>query len=258
MDKKPLGLWLLLTTMLLIALGCGGGGGSTSNPPPTGVPAPGQYLEFFLGNNQIDPMQAVVGQTLLVRVVNYDGVGNRTELPGSNWVLSGPGAGSVSLSQAGVLTINSQPSGIFTISASTTVGGQARTVVADVFVPSSLATTRVSGRILSTNGTTGLVYLQVRFYDAGGNLVGGATTTDGGYFTGTTLNTAVWLTVKPETIPSAYYRTLRYQGENYATTGTTCLVPLPTLSSGANNQLPASIFVPRLTDGPPPPPSGCN
>lgn len=260
-NKKGISLALAsFVTLLLVVLGCGGGGGGVSQT--TGgagfFPYQGQYLEIQGPGGIIDPMNLLVGQSYQLYFANYDPFGNRTVLAASSWTVSGAGVGNVTLSQAGLLTINSLPNGVTTIQATATVAGQQEMRELQFFVPSSVATTSISGQLLSTDGITGVSYAQIEFYDINDTLVGGAWAMGSGLFTGKTLSTAVKMKVRPTTIPDPYYRALKYQSKDYATVGFTCLLPLPTLTSGANNTLPAPIYVPRLVDGPPPPPTGCN
>lgn len=150
----------------------------------------------------------------------------------------------------------SQPTELATVRASGLVSGQSKVFNQDILVSDNLNTT-VRGRILATDGTTGIAFLQVEFYDAGGNFVGGSVTDSTGRFSGKTAATARILSIKESTIPLAYYKAARYRGINYAISGLTCPLPLPTLTAGGTTSMPESIFIARQLDGPPPPPDGC-
>lgn len=241
--------------MLLIIIGCGGGGGGGN----LGVaPYAGQYLEIMVNQTIIDPLDLTIGSSYQIHYVNYDSFGNRLELNASNWTLSGPGAASFAITQDGLITVNSQPAGLATVQATALVAGQQKTISMDVYVHSSLATTTLTGQIVSTDFVTGVPYLQVQLYDSNDVLVGAGLTLANGIFSVPTLSTAAKLTVKPSTIPDPFFRSLKYQGKDYATVGLTCLIPLPPLTPGVPNPMASQIFLPRLIDGPPPPPVGCN
>ncbi|MBX3114051.1 MAG: hypothetical protein KF836_05740 [Fimbriimonadaceae bacterium] len=260
-------IWGAAILALLIVLGCGGGGGGTGgggggggggvNPSTAAKPA-GQYLEFFRGPTLVDPMNLVVGDSIVIQFVNYDIVGNRTVLTASGWSLSGPGAGTVmTINSGGLLSINSQPSGYITVSASATVSGQPKTLMQDIFVPTAVGT-RISGRLKATTTQVPVTGVQIEFINSGGDVVGGAVSDAVGNFNGLTLNTAVSLRLKPSTVPAAYFAAIKYQNVNYAVTGTACLLPVPTIIPGSTVSFASTIFIPRQADGPPPPPSGCS
>lgn len=256
--KQTIGWIVLFLAAVALIAGCGGGGGGGLTGGGTGgAPLPGQYLEFVKGVSLVDPMNLIVGDTVQVQVVNYDGAGNKTVLAGSGFTITGPGAGSATINGFGQLTINTLPSGLIVCSANSVIGSTAITVTQDVFVPSSLNTTKVSGNLFSSDGATAMGYLEVQFKDSLGNLVGGARVNANGTFSGFVPTTATSLIVKPSTIPAAWYASLKYQGNHYAVVGVSCLLPLPGLTPGGNNFLPATVFVPRQIEGPPPPPSGC-
>lgn len=251
----------VLAVLLGVSLGCGGGGGGPSSSNGGGgggggggaVPLAGQYLEVFASNGApVDPLNLNVNNTYTVQFVNYDLVGARTVLSASNWALQGTGV--VSISGAGIMQVPSDPNVNFRVSASANVSGTVKTLTQDMRVARGSAS--VSGKVMSSNGVTGLVYVQVDIYDANLIRVGGCRTGNGGNFTAVCPTNAKWITLKSTTIPDIYFSAMSYRGKDYSVFGTTCLAQLPTLSGG-NNTLPADMVVPRLSDGPPPPPSGC-
>jgi len=248
----------VLAVLIGVSLGCGGGGGGPSSNGGGGggggaIPLAGQYLEVFGSNGaQVDPLNLSAGTSYTVQFVNYDPVGARTVLTGSNWTLQGTAVATVS--SAGVLQIPSDPNVNFKVSATASVSGSPKTLSQDMRVAKGTAS--VSGKVMSSNGVTGLVYVQVDIYDVNLIRVGGCLTGNGGNFTAICPTTAKWITLKNTTIPDIYFSAMSYQGKDYSVFGTTCLAQLPTLSGG-NNTLPANMVVPRLSDGPPPPPSGC-
>lgn len=254
--------WLAAFVALVVVLGCGGGGGGASTTGGGGggtgsAPAAGQYLEFLKNGNKVDPLNASVGDTLVVQYVNYDQFGTRTQLTASNFTLTGSGSGTaVTISGTGVLNIVSQPPGYVNVAATATVVGQPKTLNQDVRVKPNTGT-QVSGRLLGNNTSTGVPNVQLEFVDNGGNVVGAALSDSTGRFTGTVANNATFMRLKPASVPAAYFAAIKYQNENYAVTGNACLLPLPSLIPGLTATFPASIFIPRQTDGPPPPPTGC-
>lgn len=254
---------LALIFALLIILGCGGGGGGINTTGGTtsgntSAPQAGQYLEFLVNGVSVDPMNLRVGDVAQVVAVNYDPAGTRTVLAASNFSLTGATGSVATLNNAGVLTIVGQATGTFVVQASVTLGSNTVTVQMAGFVPASTALTRIAGNVRSTTGNLRVGYVTVQFWDQFGNLVGGARTNGDGTFNGLALSTATRLTLRPQSIPSTYYAAIRYQNVNYATIGNACLMPLPSLTLGATNNLPSNVLVPRLVDGPPPPPTGCN
>ena len=247
-----------LAVIIGISLGCGGGGGGPSSGGSGGnvggaIPLAGQYLEVVGGGGAVDPLNLGTNASYTVQFVNYDQVGVRTVLSASNFTLIGTGSPHVSLTSNGFLSVTSDPAVNFRVTATATVSGVVKTLSQDCRIARGNAT--VSGRVISSNGVTGIVYVQVDIYDVNLNRVGGALTGTNGNFTATCPSTAQWITLKSTTIPDTFFAAMSYQGKDYSVFGTTCLAKLPTLSAGGNT-LPASMIVPRLLDGPPPPPSG--
>jgi hypothetical protein len=255
--------WLAAFVALVVVLGCGGGGGGTSTTGGGGggtgtAPAAGQYLEFLKNGNKIDPLNAAVGDTLVVQFVNYDQFGTRTQLTATNWALTGSGSGTaVTISGTGVLSIVSAPPGYVNVAGTATVVGQPKTLNQDIRVKPNTGT-RVAGRLLGNNTTKGVTGVQLEFVDNGGNVVGAALSDSTGNFVGTVANNATHLRLKPVSVPAAYFAAIKYQNVDYAVAGNACLLPLPTLVSGSTVTFPASIYIPRQADGPPPPPTGCS
>lgn len=260
--------WLAAFVALVVVLGCGGGGGGTGGGTGTtgsttggfggGTPAAGQYLEFFRSGVRVDPLNLSVGNVIVAQYVNYDQFGTRTQLAASNWTLSGTGSGSaITISSQGVIQINSIPSNFINVSGTAQVVGQPKTLSQDLNVAPSTGT-HVKGKILANVSSAPVAGIQVEFVDNGGNVVGAALTDNSGNFNGTVANTAAFLRLKAASVPVAYFAAIKYQGVDYAVTGTACLLSLPTLVPGGTVTFPSSIFLPRQQDGPPPPPTGCN
>lgn len=249
-----------------IIIGCGGGGGGSSTGgggggggggTTSGTPAAGQYLEVttFQGT-KVDPLNLTVGQNLKLFFVNYDTVGNRTVLSGT-FSLSGSGASAFSLT-GNVINVQANTATLATISGTATVSGVPKILKQDVGTVPSGAKGVVTGRLMSSNGTTPVGNVQVEFYDALGNFKGGAVSKPDGRFTANVATSMKSLTLKGSTIPDAYYKQMKYLGKDYPVAGLSCPLVLPTLNSGQTFALPANITLPRQLDGPPPPPSGCN
>ncbi len=254
--------WLAAFVAIAVVLGCGGGGGGASTTGGGGstgtAPAAGQYLEFLKNGNKVDPLNLAVGDSLVVQYVNYDQFGTRTQLTASGWAVTGSGAGSaVTISGTGTLNVVSQPPGYVNVRGTATVIGQPKTLNQDVRVAPNTST-KVSGRLLGNNTSTGVAGIQLEFVDNAGNVVGAALSDSTGRFTGTVLNSARFLRLKPATVPAAYFAAIKYQTIDYAVTGNSCLLPLPTIVNGLTATFPASIYIPRQADGPPPPPTGCS
>lgn len=252
--------WFAAFFAAVVAIGCGGGGGSLAGSTGgglAGTPPAGQYLEFRLSGTQLDPLNLPLGTTLQVEFVNYDQVGNRTVLPASGWTLSPNAAGAATVSPAGVLTVIDRTSLPMNLSVTGMVAGQPRVLSQDFFVPAVGATARLSGRLQALVGGAAVVGVQLEFVDDAGNLAGLALSGYDGRFTGHVAPSARRVRLKASTVPPAFFAAIRYLGIDYAVVGTACLMPLPAIEPGGSVTLPASIFLPRQVDGPPPPPSGC-
>ncbi|MCB0826520.1 MAG: hypothetical protein KDC26_10050 [Armatimonadetes bacterium] len=257
------GAWASLFALLAITLGCGGGGtggGGGGGGNNLGViPTAGQYIEIINSFGVIvNSMNLEVGQTYQVVFANYDGVGNRTPLVASNFTLSGGGAGAATINTSGQLIVTGTTTQTFTVSATVTVITTPITKSVTCYVPNTVTSTaKVSGKVISSNGTTGLSFLLVECYDNNGILVGGALTLANGTFTATVPTTATKLTIRSNTIPTEYHAAMKYLGKNYSTGSAVCRVPLPALVSGGTVGLSGNIIIPQQVDGPPPPPDGC-
>ena len=259
------GTWASILVLLAMTLGCGGGGGGTGGGGGGGgnnlgvIPAAGQYIEILnTAGVIVNTMNLQVGQTYQVVFANYDGLGNRTPLAASNFTLSGGGAGAATINTSGQLIVTGTSTQTFDVSATATVISTQVTKSVTCFVPNTvIATAKVSGRVISSNGTTGLTFLLVECYDNNGILVGGALTLANGNFTATVPTTATKLTIRSNSIPSTFHAAMKYLGKNYSTGSAVCRVPLPALVGGGTVGLPGNIIVPQQADGPPPPPDGC-
>jgi hypothetical protein len=255
-----LALWLLVAA-LVVAIGCGGcggggGGGGTGggNQPPVA----GQYLEFRGVNRpgNLDPVNLRVGDVVQLEIANYDPTGTRTVLSGSGWATTA-GAAQVTVTSSGRLTVRSRPSGFFRVSGRATVLGSVRTFAKDTFVPASSSTT-ISGFVRADFSQVGVKYCQVEFYDASGRRVGGATSGDGGAFSGRAPSGVVAVSINGNTVDTTrYYKSVKYRGTYYTTDGTACPIPVSGIGTGRDNPLPSPLLLPRQIDGPPPPPEGC-
>lgn len=255
-----------------LVVGCGGGGGGTTSGGSNGstngnttnsgttsgtYPGAGQFVELVVtGTQTADPMNLSTSSNYSVKFVNYDTFGTRTVLPVSNYSITGA-AGHMTLSSSGQLSTFTATTNKATISVTGTVAGQVKTLTQDVFIPGTTQSATVSGRLLSTDGTTPVTRVQVELYDGNGAFVGGGQTGNTGYFAAKVKPGVNNLTIKAETISSTYYKAMKYQNKNYAISGLTCLLGLPNVSSGGTYVMPAAIYIPRQLDGPPPPPNGC-
>jgi hypothetical protein len=261
MKKKKVNIAALLVAIIAtIALGCGGGGGGAGggatgqfgNPTPQS----GWYLEFLVNGSKVDPLNITPGTTAQVAFVVYDVVGTRTVLPASNFTLTGATSGAT-LTPDGILTVTAPTNGSMIVSAQAVVGGTTRTATQEAAATSATGNGVLSGRLISTNGVTGLVYSQIEVYDQQGIRVGAALTGEGGNFRMALPASGRFLTVKPTSMPSGYLRALKYQGKNFLVAGVTCPIRIPSVFASQTTSLPAPILVPRESDGPPPPPDGC-
>lgn len=250
----------LAVLSLAVALACGGGGGGGGSSDGGGgggsfgwtslgaKPEPGVYVEFLRGGTPTDPLNLAVGDVVTLALANYDVAGTRTVLPGTTFSLAG-GGGAFSLS-GNTLTVKSATTGVFTINA---VNGSMK---ASQQGHIASGTVRASGKFLSSDGTTPVPYVQVELYDASSKLVGAGLTDKNGNFSISTTTAAKYLGVNANSVTSGYFRMAQYNGRYYSTTGTACGLALPA-TSGSSITVPATIYLVRLVDGPPPPPNAC-
>ncbi len=161
------------------------------------------------------------------------------------------------MTSGGLLSIVSQPAGLTTVSGTAIVSGVSKTLTGDVNAKVTGTTATLKGRVMSSDGVSAVTGVQVELYDTSGNYRGGGVSGADGRFTATIQTSAKSLTMKPGTIPSAFYKSIKYQNNNYPVSGLTCPLTIPTLSSGQTYTLPSNLILPRQIEGPPPPPSGC-
>ncbi|MCW5937774.1 MAG: hypothetical protein KIT11_10775 [Fimbriimonadaceae bacterium] len=245
---------------LVVACGGGGGSGGGGNGGGSGgtqAPPAGQYLEFIGVNRSgnLDPMNLQVGDIANVQFVNYDPAGKRTVLNATNYTIS-TGPGQATITSTGRLTILAKPPGVFRIGARATVAGQVVTLSQDALVADTGNTT-FSGTVRADGSTAGMVYVQVQFYNANGEVVAGARTGDNGVFRAKIPTTVRKVSIKGASIPTNFFKSIRYINEVYTMDDPGCAVPVRTVKAGQNNSLAAPLFVPPQAGGPPPPPSGC-
>ena len=248
----------LAVVCISIALACGGGGGGSGSGGGGGgtfgwtslgaKPEPGVYVEFLRGGVPTDPLNLVVGDVVTVALANYDVAGTRTVLSGTTFSLSG-GGGAFALS-GNTLTVKSSTTSKFTINA---INGSLK---ASQQGHVASGTVRATGRVVSSDNTTPVPYVQVEVYDAADKLVGAGQTNKDGYFYISTTSAAKFLGIEPNSVTSGYFRMLQYNGKYYSTTGTTCGLALPAASS-SNITVGGTLYLIRLVDGPPPPPNAC-
>lgn len=255
---------------LIVARGGGGGGGGTTigggngggNGGGTGnfgfAPLAGQYIEFVnqAGNGVRDPFNLAVGDTVTLRLVNYDSAGNRTVLTTSNWSLTGATSAQIALNPAsGVLQVISRPANFWSVSVSASIGGTNTVFTQRAFVPN--ASTIVRGRVVNDATGAPLIYVDVEFYNAQDELIGASKTLANGEFAATVPGSVAGMSMDPNKVPAAhFYRTIRYSGVWYTMDGTTCAIKIGPFGPGGNT-LPAPLRVPPSGTAPPPPPAGC-
>ena len=258
-------LGLGIAAAFVIACGGGGGGGTSGGGGGSVVagagwtggaaakPDPGIYLEFLRGGSPTDPLNLKSSDTLQVVLANYDALGTRTQLTGGSFSISS-GGGGITLSGDGTLTVFN-PSTPWTVVGSVTQGTTRTSVSQDARVSSGSAL--VNGRVLASDNTTPVPYVQVEFYDATSAVVGAGLTDGSGQFHAATATTATLMGIKAETVTIKYFRTVKYNGHIYSTNGNTCAIKAPALTAGGAVSLPADLLLVKQTDGPPPPPDAC-
>ncbi len=246
--------------VVALVIGCGGGGSGGSGGGGGGgtdAPYPGQYVEFlgFNRGSNLDPLNLQLGDDIQLVLANYDPAKTRTVLNASNWSCSALST-DVALNAAGHLKVLKRPIGIFQVSCTATVSGVKKTYVQDLNVPTS--TTIISGKVVAEGSNDPAKYIQVNFYDASGEAVGGSRTGDGGAFYAQVPSNAYSVSIKPETVPAPpYYKSFVYAGKVYTMDAVTCPLKLSGIVAGQNNVLPSSLALFQQVDGPPPPPDGC-
>lgn len=250
---------LAFAAAFAILWGCGGGGGGGTgggNGGGTGglfvlgstAPRAGQYLEFIVSGDNVDPCNLRQGITVQVQAVNYDVQGNRTVLNASNWLVQGGTNGNITITQAGVMTVNGL-TGLFTVRAQALVGGQTMTLTS--IARATNQTNVISGTIRAQLGGQGLKYFRAVLY-ANGSPVACGTVGDNGLFRAYGPTNVSGLTLDEASVDTTnFYKSIRFNAQNYPVGSGFCLVPI----GGAGN---VGVFqIPEFATGPPPPPTGC-
>lgn len=262
-------LLVALFALIIVACGGGGGGGTTGGGNGGGsgggtsgnfgfAPLAGQYIEFVnqAGNAVLDPFNLSVGDVVTLRLANYDSQGNRTVLATGNWSMTGATTAQVTLNgSTGVMQIVSRPSGFFSVSVTAPVGGSNTVFTQRAFVPA--APTIVRGQVINDSSGAPIVYVDVEFYSAQGELIGASKTLADGRFSATVPSNVAGMSMDPSKVsPAIFYRTIRYSGKFYLMNGVDCPIKIGPFGAGGNT-LPTALRVPPVSQAPPPPPTGC-
>lgn len=257
----------ILAAALLLLASCGGGGGGTSGGGGGGgggglagdvitlgaaAPAAGDYIEMIDGRaGAIDPYSLRPGSQVKLVVARYSSTGARTTLAATGWVQTGATAAQVALASNGnldALAVTPRP---FTVSC--TVGGS--TFTQKMKVSNDAATIR--GYVRAEGTLAGLKYQAVEAVNSSGQIIAGAMTGDGGFFTMRIPTGVAGISLDKDKVNTTlYYRQLRYNSRDYATDATACAIKLTGVGTGTYN-LPHSILLLRKGTGPPPPPPNC-
>jgi hypothetical protein len=256
-------VFVFIVGAIALVSGCGGGGS-----PGPGIGShniqPGQYFEFFRsGGGWFDPLNLLLGDSGTVVLANYDGVGNRTLLATSGWATTSGGAVNIGAtsSTTASFTVIGTPAAEFKFQCTTLIAGVPTLFEQRARTP--LSTPVVTGRVVELGlfsglpSNTGIPHVEVDFFNGAGTIVGSARTMPNGTFSAIVPLTAVELMLVSDTIKtSKYYRAIFYQSDYYSPLDVDCRIALGALINGVN-AMPASMGLPQMAGGPPPPPSGC-
>mgnify|MGYP001170127764 CR=1 FL=1 len=256
----------ILAAALLLLASCGGGGGGTSSSGGGGggslagdvitlgaaAPPAGDYIEMIDGRaGAIDPYSLRPGSKVKLVVARYSTAGARTTVAASGWVQTGATTAQVALATNGnldALAVTPRP---FTVSC--TVGGS--TFSQKMKVSNDVATIR--GYVRAEETLAGLKYQGVEAVNSSGQVVAGAMTGDGGFFTMRIPTGVAGISLDKEKVNTTlFYRQIRYNNRDYSADASACPIKLSGLTTGVNN-LPFSIILLKKTTGPPPPPPNC-
>ena len=250
-----------LSVLFAIIIGCGGGGGGGegSNGGFGFTPKAGIYMEFRNLDTQelVDPLNLAVGTRVQMMLTNYDLFGTRTVLKTGTWSIVNGGASFSLNSTKGTFTVLATTSSYISFRTTWNSSLYAQDGRAPVEMPT------VSGRGVELGAFTGfptnvgVPYLQVEFYDAGGNRVGSARTDGDGNFLAYVQLSATHTMVLGDTIKTShYYKTVYHKGLYYAPLISNCKVPIDALINGPN-VMSDPLALPVQSGAPPPPPNGC-
>jgi hypothetical protein len=257
-------IFVVIVIAIALVSGCGGGGSPGTGGGSNNV-QPGQYFEFFRsGGGWFDPLNFLQGDSGTVVLANYDGVGNRTVLSTNSWSTTAPpGAVNIAATSGTTasFTIVGTPVAEFKFQCFTLIAGVQTLFEQRARTP--LSTPVVTGRVVELGlfsglpGNTGVPHVEVDFFDGSGTLVGGARTMPNGTFSAIVPLTAVEVMLRSDTIKtSKYYRAVYFEASYYSPLDITCRIELDPLINGVN-AMPASMGLPQVAGGPPPPPTGC-
>jgi hypothetical protein len=244
---------LVFALFSLSLSGCGGGGSSAIATTAArllgaGAPAAGRYLEFLNASDQaVDPFDLRTGDLVRLAIVNYDPMGNRTELNSYSWSVTGSGA---ALESGRFLRVMAAASAPFTI-----------TGLAD-FLGSSITRTAqgraraaggpITGQVRDILTNLGVKHVQVDFFAASGAWVGSSVTDASGGYSATVSAAAARMSLNPNTINSdRFYKTFRFNSLYYIPADSNCHAAVSGTALSAILLLPISF-------GPPPAPDGCS
>lgn len=273
------GYWLVAFVLILAAAcgGGGGGGGTSTNGNGGGNGGSGGNFSlgtqfglqgFFIefqdgGGTPVDPVNLRVGSTVKLQGVFWNKSGQKTNL--NNAITLSGSTGGATLDASRNLR-SSNATGFFQANMTVVVNGVNEVITQQVRFTNS--TVVVQGTV-NTFKSKAPKYLQIDIFDPNGNKVGAGTVAGNGSFRATvTTTSANRFTINSASIDNfnnsniatdtdhRMYRVVRYQSANYPAGDISCTPFLPALSaSGAT--LPAIVYIPEVSSGPPPVPDGC-
>ncbi len=243
-----------LFLLLALAVGCSGGGGSSVIASTAArllgdaAPLSGRYLEFLNADDRaVDPFDLRIGDVVRLAIVNYDPMGNRTELNSYSWSVSGAGA---ALESGRYLRVNSASASAFTATGFADFLGAPISRTAQGRARASGAPITGQARDILTN--LGVKQVQVDFFSASGAWVGSSVTDSSGNYSATVSAAAARMSLNPDTINSdRFYKTFRFNGLYYVPADSNCLAAITGTAQPTIQLLPISF-------GPPPAPDGCS
>lgn len=208
-----------------------------------------------------DPTNIQCNEQLVFQLVNYSADGTRNIIP-ATFTSSDTGGLYGNLSgNTGVYLAGNSP----TPPPSPTTGSLSVTATADgqtysTFYNIKVDQVRLIGSVSAPGATQSqLNQILVEFFNASGGLVDTVTVATDGTFRASVPTVATSFTVVADTIPSAFYQSYSYGGNQYTAGLVTCFAGLPTGLIAGATVLPSTVSItPRVAGQGTPTPTGCS
>jgi hypothetical protein len=257
-SRPNLATTLAICFLALLIIACGGGGGGGTSGTTSG-PFSSVRIEAVLSGTEtmIDPNNVFPSETVQFRITGIDeSVASRPRinLNATGFTLVGSESGGT-LTTSGLFAAGSLP-GTATGTVQVTYSGSLFTSPVRVVAKDAVLT----GLVRLTSGTPA-PRVQIRALSSALSVVATGFTAPDGTFRMSLPPTATKFTVNFDTADPTrtfYVRQFAYNAKDYSTSISSCVAPLPALTTGSTTALLTAISVYQLLpNNPPPPPNGC-